>query len=144
MMLRLAVAAGLIGASAGVPQKPFPDLPNAFSAIIEANIVNKKYTIHMREYYSSDTERIKVETYSKDTHAPTTSILDMKRNQYIHVVNNSMHGPNADRGDGVCTWGDIAHIPKKSLGAKFFVRTDSNGPHLVSSQRMYVSYPKEL
>ena len=106
------VTASLFWTSADVVQKPFPVLPSAFSTIIEANIVNKNYSTHMREYYSAAAQRVKLETFTHKAHAMstrTTSMVDLRHDQYVHVVNDSLHGWSSARGAGVCTWGDIAH-----------------------------------
>lgn len=149
MLALVAVTGGLIGTSTRGWQDHdikritrthvFPELPSAFSAIVEANILNKNYTMRMNEYYSSSTQRLKMETFVHKDHAlssRTTTMVDISANQYIHVVNDSLHGWSADRGGGVCTWGDIDHISQKRLGSKFLV-TDSEGPHLISSTRMF-------
>ena len=78
----------LLGLIPGVAYAQFqdpglPKLPEQFEAVIEANIVNKNYTVHMHEWHDPKNDRARTDWYSNRAHASSTSIYDFKKNRYF-------------------------------------------------------------
>lgn len=111
----------LISAILGTANPPLPELPTQFEAIIEANIVNKNYTVHMLEWYDQVNDRGRVDWYSNRKHMGSSSIYDFARDHYYHVNKSG------------CYWGDIKHIANK----RAFMSTKTATPHLTWTANLW-------
>jgi hypothetical protein len=100
-----------------------PALPTQFEAVVEANIVNKNYTIHMHEWFDKKNNRARTDMYSYTRHQSSTNIYDFGKNHYFHL--DSQAG---------CQWGDTAHITGRSFGVE---QSGGSGPHLSTSERYF-------
>ena len=100
-----------------------PTLPTQFEAVIEANIINRNYTIHMHEWFASKNKAARTDIYSARSHDSTTSVYDFAKNHYFHI----------DQRSG-CKWGDTNHISGRAFGVD---SSGSSGPHLTTSEQYF-------
>ena len=97
---------------------PLPSLANQFEAVIEANIYNRGYTIHMHEWHDEVADAGRTDTFSARGGTESSSVYDYATNRYFHT------SP-----DG-CEWGDMAHISgRRNFGG-------GNGAHVTSSAEL--------
>eukprot|EP01052_Picozoa_sp_SAG31_P054108 SAG31_NODE_14219_length_820_cov_1.085992_1_plen_148_part_10 len=109
-----------------------PELPLAFEAKIEANIINKNYTVVMHEWYDYNANKGRTDMYSA-ARPPmmgsparpaqySTSVYDYENNRYYHTT------AAAEGSLDNCSWGDMDHI----VGRNMFGAED-NSAHITST-----------
>jgi hypothetical protein len=76
-----------------------PTLSAQFSTKIEANIVNKGYTVNMHEWHDIVADMSRTELYSQRSGGNNSNIYDYADNLYFHVGE-----------DGIEEWGDMDHV----------------------------------
>ena len=97
---------------------PLPSLATAFEAVIEANIYNRGYTVHMHEWHDEAADAGRTDTFSARGGTDSSSVYDYATDRYFHT------SP-----DG-CEWGDMAHLSgRRSFGG-------GNGAHVTSSAEL--------
>lgn len=114
-----AAVVALAGAVADAQNLKLPPLPEQFTAVVEANIVNKKYTIHMHEWYDHPGDRGRADMYSTREHGFTSSITDFAAGHYYHTNNTG------------CFYGDPEHLGRFN----FFSRDGQ--PHVTSTAKFF-------
>lgn len=94
-----------------------PDLPDQWTATIEANIANRNYTVHFKEWHDATGDRGRVDFYSRREGSSTSSIYDFESTTFIHTNTSG------------CYHGSTDH-----LGRNFIATTGSDGRlHLMST-----------
>ena len=95
-------------------------VPNQFRAVVEANIVNKEYTIHFHEWYDEPANQARADTYDNNReHGYTSSTYDFKTSHYYHTNKSG------------CFYGDPDHLS----GFNFMAR--DGGAHVTTSAKLF-------
>ena len=100
-----------------------PRLPSQFTTVIEANILDRNYTVHMHEWHDSANDRGRIDVYHRGKvfgreGGDDKSIYDYAKDRYYRIT----------RGGTVCHWGDT-----KQISGQSFV-TANGRAHVTSSQ----------
>ena len=69
---------------------PLPALADNFEAVIEANIYNSGYTIHMHEWHDVDADAGRTDTYSQRGGSASSSVYDYGNNRYVEILPKSL------------------------------------------------------
>jgi len=67
---------------------PFPSFPDDFSSVIEANILNKNYTLQMREFYDYSNDQFRIESHRQGRSTIDLCFLGSQK-QHVQVVNTN-------------------------------------------------------
>jgi len=97
-----------------------PSIPDEWTATIEANIVNKNYSIHMDEWHDQINDRGRVDIFSYREHGMTSSIYDFANQVYYHTNTSG------------CFWGSTDRIS----GFNFLTTHTGGSTHLTTTQRL--------
>ncbi|XP_065192894.1 uncharacterized protein LOC135823945 [Sycon ciliatum] len=80
------VVSCLAAAWAQMTQPPFPTLPSSFSTEVEANILNRDYTVQVREFFDGRDDRAQLEVTRNGSR---TVVIDDIRNGIQYTVDDS-------------------------------------------------------
>ena len=86
------------------------DQYNANNPQIEANIANRNYTTHLREWHDGVNDRGRVEYWSHRSSGPMTSIYDFGRKMYIHTNSTGCFHGSTDHLQGRNFVGSNGHL----------------------------------